>query len=285
MTDAADLETLLARAREASGMDRIELRDPIAAHGEPAIDALTDWLVDPRLAAFAVRVLGRIGEAGEHRDAVVATLGAVDADQLAPGVAADIEAALAALGHRSRASTGRGSASTLAERIRGLDGEPGRGYWVMRTSPWERPFIWSEARAGRLRQGWGWDPSQDLAVIAEAVRLGHELNDEQRLARRARKMRAAEPGGMRLGDLVVAPNVPEYGFLCVFRVAGSYRWDPVDMGAFDKFGHVLPVELLAERIDRRGPAVSDALRSMLRPQTRLYRIDNVGGDVERLARG
>jgi hypothetical protein len=47
---------------------------------------------------------------------------------------------------------------------------------------------------------------------------------------------------------------------------------------------VLPVELLAERIDRRSPAVSDALRSMLRPQTRLYRIDNVGGDVERLVR-
>ena len=52
---------------------------------------------------------------------------------------------------------------------------------------------------------------------------------------------------------------------------------------FDRFGHVLPVELLAERIDRRSSMVSDALRSMLRPQTRLYSIGNVGGDVEALA--
>lgn len=35
----------------------------------------------------------------------------------------------------------------------------------MRTSPWERPFIWAEARRGRLRQGWGWDETQDLDVI------------------------------------------------------------------------------------------------------------------------
>lgn len=53
MGDGADLETHLARARDASGMDRIELRDPIAAHGEAAIDALTAWLADARLAAFA----------------------------------------------------------------------------------------------------------------------------------------------------------------------------------------------------------------------------------------
>ena len=60
------------------------------------------------------------------------------------------------------------------------------------------------------------------------------------------KMRTAEPGGMRIGDLILAPNLPEFGFLSVFRLAGSYPWDPVDMGAADRFGHALPVELLAE---------------------------------------
>ena len=48
---------------------------------------------------------------------------------------------------------------------------------------------------------------------------------------------------------------------------------------------MLPVELLAEGIDRASPEVSDELRAMLHPQTRLYRIDNVGGDVERLVAG
>jgi len=73
--------------------------------------------------------------------------------------------------------------------------------------------------------------------------------------------------------------------ISVFRVAGSYRWDRLDLGIEDGFGHVIPVGLLAEGIDRRSPQVSDALRSMLHPQTRLYRIDNVGGDVERLIPG
>ena len=276
------LDDLLAAAGAAGPLDRIAFRDPIAAYGEAAVDAMTDWLADPRLAAFAVRVLERIGRDPANRDAVVATLAAVDRAELAPGLAGDIETALRALGAGPRGGGGSRSAGTLAERIRGLPGVEGRGYWVMRTSPWERPFIWAEASAGRLRQGWGWDAGQDLDVIAEAVRLGRELTDEQRVAWRSRRMRSTEPDGMRLGDVVVAPNLPAYGQLCVFRLAGSYRWEPVDMGAFDRFGHVLPVELLAEGIDRRAPLVSDALRSMLRPQTRLYRIDNVGGDVERL---
>jgi hypothetical protein len=280
------LETLLAAAGNAGPLDRIAYRDPIAAHGEAAIDAMTDWLADPRLAAFAVRVLERIGREPANRDAVVATLAAVDREELAGGLAGDVEVALRALGAGPRGGGGSGSRTprTLAERIAGLPGVDGRGYWVMRTSPWERPFIWSEASAGRLRQGWGWDASQDLEVIAQAVRAGADLTDEQRIAWRARRMRSTAPDGMRLGDLVVAPNLPVAGQLCVFRLVGSYRWDPVDIGAFDRFGHVLPVELLAERIDRRSPAVSDALRSMLRPQTRLYSIDNVGGDVERLVR-
>lgn len=56
-----DLEQLLTEARDADPGDRINLRDPIAAHGEVAIDAMTDWLGDSRLAAFAIRVLERIG--------------------------------------------------------------------------------------------------------------------------------------------------------------------------------------------------------------------------------
>ncbi len=277
------LDALLAQAQTAAPMDRIELRDPIAAYGELAIDAMTDWLGDPRLAAFAIRVLERIAREPANREAVVATLAAVDQEQLAPGLADDIRTVLINMGADIKGGAQSRHHATLAGRVAGLPGEPGRGYWVMRTSPWERPFIWSEASRGRLRQGWGWDDSQNLDVIAEAVHQGRELNEEQRLARRAMKMRTAEPGGMRIGDLILAPNLPEFGFLSVFRLAGSYTWDPVDMGATDRFGHALPVELLAEGIDRRSPVVSDALRSMLRPQTRLYSITNVGGDVERLA--
>jgi hypothetical protein len=278
----ANLDRLLDQAQTASPLERIELRDPIAAHGERAIDAMTDWLDDARLAAFAVRVLERIGREPFSRDAVVATLRAVDREELAPGLAGDIETALRGLGVVVRGGGGSVKSQPLAERVRGEPGVDGRGYWVMRTSPWVRPFIWSEATAGRLRQGWGWDDSQNLDVIADALRQGLTLSEDQQKAKRALKMNTSERGGIHVGDLIVTPNLPEAGFLSVFRVSGSYHWAPTDAGVFDRFGHVLPVELLRERVDRRLPVVSDALRSMLRPQTRLYRIENVGGDVERL---
>ena len=286
--DLADLDAALDAARDADPGTRIELRDAIAAHGEDAIDAMTDWLGDPRLAAFALRVLARISRDEASREAVVAHLRAVDRDELDPPVIRDLDATLASLGatrgRPAARSTGSGTGGRTAAQARtvGLPGAAGRKYWVMRTSPWQRSFIWAEAQRGCLRQGWGWDESQNLDVIAEAVRRGVELNEEQLLARRARRMRSAERGGVRLGDVVVAPNLPEWGYLSVFRVAGSYTWDPVDSGVQDRFGHVLPVELLAQRVNRRSPVVSDALRAMLRPQTRLYSIDNVGGDVEQV---
>lgn len=48
---------------------------------------MTDWLADPRLAAFAVRVLERIGREPACHDAVVAALAAADEERLPPRVA------------------------------------------------------------------------------------------------------------------------------------------------------------------------------------------------------
>lgn len=74
MTKAnAALATLLARAEGADPMHRIDLRDPIAAHGAAAIEAVTPWLKEPTLAAFAIRVIARVGLDGE-REAAQATL-------------------------------------------------------------------------------------------------------------------------------------------------------------------------------------------------------------------
>lgn len=70
---APDLPGLLANAAGAGPAERIEWRDPIAAHGAPAIEAVRPWLTDPRLAAFAIRVIERAGRNGE-REAARSTL-------------------------------------------------------------------------------------------------------------------------------------------------------------------------------------------------------------------
>src|SRR4051794_16833813 len=69
--ESVGLDQLLTSARDAAPGDRIELRDPIAAYGESAIDAMADWVSDPRLAGFAIRVLERIGSDESHRLAVL----------------------------------------------------------------------------------------------------------------------------------------------------------------------------------------------------------------------
>jgi hypothetical protein len=74
MTDAnRALATLLTRAEGADPANRIDWRDPIAAYGAAAIEAVTPWLKVPALAAFAIRVIARAGLAGE-REAAQATL-------------------------------------------------------------------------------------------------------------------------------------------------------------------------------------------------------------------
>ena len=52
----------------------------------------------------------------------------------------------------------------------------------MRTSPWERPYIWAEAQAGRLRQGWGTEEDQNLELIAMMPVEGAPLSASQQEA-------------------------------------------------------------------------------------------------------
>jgi hypothetical protein len=280
-----DLEAALRNAREADPGDRITFRDSIAVHGEFAIEAMADWLSDSRLAAFAIRVLQRIATVPADRQAVVDILRAVDRAELPSHLIGDLDRAVVSLGASQPAGAVRRSNARRAgpNQSPGTPGEPGRGYWVMRTSPWERPYIWAEGQHGRLRQGWGHAEDQNLEVIASALRRGEPLSEKQQEARRALRMLASWDHSIQYDDVVVAPNLPELGRLSVFRVVGSYRWapdKPLNFG--DRFGHLLPVEMLSGDIDRQGPRVSDGLRAILRVQTRLYNITGYGGDVELL---
>lgn len=123
-------------------------------------------------------------------------------------------------------------------------------------------------------------------MIAATLRRGDSLSEAQQEARRALRMLASWEQGMRFGDVVIGPNLPEYGRLSIFRVAGSYEWSPGPPLRFgERFGHVLPVEVLVGDIDRHAPEVSVGLRSILGIPPRLYNISGYGGDVERLIGG
>lgn len=92
MTDT--LEELIERARAASPSDRIELRDPIAAHGLAAIGPMAGWLRDPKLGPFAVRVMEQIADKPAQRRSVIGALLDVDPAAVPGHVARDIADAL-----------------------------------------------------------------------------------------------------------------------------------------------------------------------------------------------
>ncbi len=89
------LAGLLEEAQGASPDSRILWRDRISPYGTRAIDGVEPWLADDVLAAFAVRVILRVGQQGE-REAAAKVLRSARR-RVPPPVQGDVEWALAAL--------------------------------------------------------------------------------------------------------------------------------------------------------------------------------------------
>lgn len=89
------LARLLEEAQGASPDRRILFRDQIAPFGKRAIDGVEPWLASGVLAAFAVRVILRVGQQGE-REAAAKSLRAARR-RVPPQVKGDVDWALASL--------------------------------------------------------------------------------------------------------------------------------------------------------------------------------------------
>lgn len=126
----ATLDELLATASAASPTERIEYRDPIATHGVNAIAAISPWLGDPQLGAFAVRVIQAVGRQG-HRAAAFGALesglGTVANEAVRGDIAAGI-AEFAPPGKR-RVVAGQLGYEVLAEDLT-LRGQPAVQYRI-----------------------------------------------------------------------------------------------------------------------------------------------------------
>ena len=115
------------------------------------------------------------------------------------------------------------------------------GYWVMRTdSRNATPFLWKELKNGRLRQGWGYDATQNLELIRAALQKGEGLTDLQASCWRGnRRLLSSERDGIREKDIIIVPHLPKYGVWSIVRVVGPYRYEIPDTTG--DHGHVVPV--------------------------------------------
>jgi hypothetical protein len=171
-----------------------------------------------------------------------------------------------------------------------------RRYWAIRTDRYNKKLLLSELRAGRLRQGWGSDASQDLRIIqAEITRGGKwwtRLSETQKQALPQLKMLSAAQGGVGVGDWVLAPNLPEDGYFLIAEIIGDYYFDQLSLGAdtnindTDKdYGHILPVRLITKQgINWYAEMVSAPLRSQRRPASRMWNLDFYKDDIEQLVK-
>ena len=158
-----------------------------------------------------------------------------------------------------------------------------RRHWAIRTHQARRADLWEEIRAGRLRQGWGWDPEMDLEVVAERLASGQALTPWQQEAWANRRLLTSQSDGVHVGDLVVVLHMPAERRFSLVRVSGPYQFDGGQV--FGDYGHILPVELLSgtEGISYVDPRLSDRLKSSLGNRIRMWNLDGFADELEQLA--
>ncbi|KYG09084.1 hypothetical protein BE21_20025 [Sorangium cellulosum] len=164
-----------------------------------------------------------------------------------------------------------------------------RRYLVIRTDRTRRDFILRELEQGRLRQGWGWKRDHDLRLLAPQVR-SRKLSDEEARVWRNRRLLDTEPDGLKKGDVIVIPNLPEQGRWVLARVTGGYDFSPVRVqeGAGPDYGHIVTVSPIREPSGKIGVVEADnervdaRLRATMRNPSRMWAIDALGSAVEAL---
>ena len=160
-----------------------------------------------------------------------------------------------------------------------------RQYAVIRTNRDERAYIWAELKGGKLRQGWGWLDDQDLRALREKRQRGEPLSKDEKAAWRNRRMLADTWNGLQVGDIVIAPNLPEPGRWIIARVSGDYTFDD---GNGQDYRHVLPVTPVRGGdgniavIDPSAPMVDARLRGTMRTMSRMWSVDHLANAIDSL---
>ncbi|HVA82333.1 MAG TPA: restriction endonuclease [Candidatus Binataceae bacterium] len=166
-------------------------------------------------------------------------------------------------------------------------GTPARGrrYWAIRTDRENRALLLEELRQGRLRQGWGYDPSQDLRLVQrEIANQGawwERLSENQKEVLPHLRMLADAHDSVQPGDWAIVPNLPEQGLFVIVEVVGNYYYEPLKLssdsdinGTSSDYGHILPVQILTPNgINKYADPVDAKLRGSLHTPKRMWCLD------------
>ena len=142
-----------------------------------------------------------------------------------------------------------------------------RTYWASRTARGHEDYFWTELQDGRLRQGWGYDPEQDLRIVMALP--WDQRSPAQRETERQRHM-LGDDGGWQVGDVILVPNLPERGMFALVEVTGPYRFE-IDPDQGD-FGHIREVRLLTPYgVANTSEIVGSGIRRTLGNRSRVWK--------------
>lgn len=138
-------------------------------------------------------------------------------------------------------------------------------YWAFRVDRRQLARLDSELEAGRLRQGWGYDPRQNL--------LQNTFDGGSR-----RNLRMLQ---VRQGDRVLIPHLPRYGQVTIVEATQDWKegYEFSILDGTNDYGHIFPVKRL-KSFSRGNNHVRASLRSTFRNPCRFWRIDGLGADIE-----
>ena len=167
-------------------------------------------------------------------------------------------------------------------------------YWAIRTDKYNRDLLYKELCQGQLRQGWGYNENQDLFKIQKEIDKGNEwwdrLSEEQKEALPHLRMLSDSEDSIQIGDIILAPNLPEHNLFCLAEVTGKYYYQMLKLGdetdvneLGNDYGHVLPVRLLTPSgIEKFNQSVHAELRSTLRAPMRMWNLDAYSEHIEKI---
>jgi len=160
----------------------------------------------------------------------------------------------------------------------------------MRTWQEYSDVVFNEILKGRLRQGWGYDNSQDLHVLQRVVDekkndCWTSLTQDQKDAFSNLIMydNRVEGGRIKKGDIILTPNLPRNGFFSLMEVSGDYTYDILNFGDGEHdLGHILPVQLLSGTtgVNKFNEFVDANIRRTLRCRLRIWSLDGYSEAID-----
>ena len=145
-------------------------------------------------------------------------------------------------------------------------------YWAYRIDTSNIKFLREELESGRLRQGWGSHPGQDLRKLDTPEFVDRGAGRNRRIFKQVKR-----------GHILLVPRLPEWDKVAIveavedFDTAYMFEIDPTRRD----FGHCFPGKIIGSFV-RSAIAVNGNIRTTLRNPQRFWNLDVYRDDIQKI---